>query len=376
MKKHIFLPLVSALIILSTIIACNKTDGNKKADPTNNLDRGPILANYADNYILPAYDAMVFTLTHLQQEMIAFTSNPTEGTLNAAQFAYEDAYHTWQRVDLINFGPASDKSLRSFVNIYPVTVSKLNNNISSGTYNLEEFGNKDAQGLPALDYLLFGIASDKPAILAMYTTDAQASARKKYLNDVVAKMLEKVTAVRDEWSVYKNTFVNSTGTDAGSSLSLMVNGIVMYYERYLRSAKIGLPVGAMTSVIKPELSEAYYHPTLSGQLAAEANKAFRAFYFGNHYGSTLVGESMYTYLGAIGTQDGNGALMADVVLSELDDVSYKLSNIATTVQGDVVNNKIHILETYEQMQEVVPLLKVDMVSAFSISITYTDNDGD
>src|SRR5690606_15309447 len=126
-----------------------------------------------------------------------------------------------------------------YLNIYPVTVSELENNMTSGNYDLETFGNKDAQGFPALDYLLNGIALDK------YTTDPQAANRKQYLLAVVNKMLQKTTEVRDEWNSYKNTFITGTGTDAGSAFSHMVNNYILYYERYFRSGKIGLPVGAM-----------------------------------------------------------------------------------------------------------------------------------
>lgn len=68
--------------------------------------------------------------------------------------------------------------------------------------------------------------------------------------------------------------------------------------------------------------------------------------------------------------------MADLVMQELNDALASIQSLNGTLQDNIQNNRTAVLNTYEQIQEVVPLLKVDMVSAFSISITYTDNDGD
>lgn len=374
MKGKFLVPILAGVIFISSVAACNKKDDD--ASPSDNLDRKPMLENYANNYIVPGYEQMEQALSLLKADITAFTTNPTETNLSKARQAFKDAYMEWQNVDCINFGPASESSLRDFINVYPVTISKVEGNITSGSYNLEAFGSKDAQGFPAVDYLLNGIGSTDAAIVSMYTTDGNATARKKYLEDVVNKMLEKISAIRGDWDSYKSVFVSSTGTDASSSLSEMVNGYVMYYERYLRSAKVGLPVGAMTGVARADLSEVYYMPELGKELAIEASIAAQRFFEGYTFGTQVDGEGMYDYLAAIGTTDDDGKLMADVVVDEMEQVSNKLQNIPTNIQDGVTNNRTYILETYEELQDVIPLLKVDMVSAFSISITYTDNDGD
>ncbi|MEJ0055822.1 MAG: imelysin family protein [Bacteroidota bacterium] len=104
------------------------------------------------------------------------------------------------------------------------------------------------QGFPALDYLINGLGTTDAAIVAFYTTDASAAKRIGYLKLIVAKMNTVFNAVNTEWnSTYRNTFVDKSSTDAGSSLSLMVNGYILNYERYIRSGKFGIPSGAMTN---------------------------------------------------------------------------------------------------------------------------------
>ena len=101
-----------------------------------------------------------------------------------------------------------------------------------------------------------------------------------------------------------------------------------------------------------------------------------AFYEGRSFDGNAVGSSMKSYLKAIGTKDDNGALMADVITTELTDVDTKLKALQVSLKDAVQNNRPQVLAIYDEAQQVVPLIKVDMVSAFGISITYVDNDGD
>lgn len=365
--------LCSAMLLFS---ACSKEE-NKGGNNTDNYDRKAMLTNYADNYVVPAYNALQQRLASLQTAAAAFTTNPDAASLLSLQNSWADACRSWQKADLLEFGPAEAASLRMYLNTYPVTISKVNGNIASGVYNLEEFGNKDAQGFAALDYLLNGLAASSADILIYYTTDPQAAARRKYLNDVVTFMKTKVDGINSEWNgSYRNTFINSTGTDVSSSTSRMVNAFVLYYERYLRSGKIGLPVGAMTGTAAPQLTEAYYKADLSKELAQIAFESVEAFYQGKSYDGSADGPGMYDYLKALGTKDNNGTLMADVIVAEMGQAHTGIQGLGNNIRTAVQNNRPAVLVVYQELQDVVPLLKVDMVSAFGISITYVDNDGD
>jgi hypothetical protein len=189
-------------------------------------------------------------------------------------------------------------------------------------------------------------------------------------------MQEKISAVKNSWANYRNTFVSATGTDVNGSISKMTNAYVLYYERFLRSGKIGYPVGAMTGVALPTHVEAFYAPEFSKELAVKAMESVIAFYEGKNYAGTATAEGMKSYLAAVGTKDESGTLMADVISTELNTALNALKNFNTTFRDGVVNNRPAVLGIYENLQQVVALLKVDMVSAFGISITYVDNDGD
>lgn len=374
MKKWLLISGVVLMVSSVVFSACNKED--KTTNNNDGLDRKPMLVNYANNYILPGYSAMTDDLTALKSKSEAFTNTPNEANLNSLREAWRKAYLTWQKVDMLELGPAEGVSLRMYMNTYPVTVSKINANITSGNYDLEEFGNKDAQGFPAIDYLLHGVGSTPAEIISYYTTSGQATLHKEYLQAVVNKMLEKVQGVKNEWDTYKTTFTESTGTDVNGSLSKMTNSFVLYYERYLRSGKIGLPVGAMTGSAKPEIVESYYTPEFSKDLAVTALNSVKNFYEGKSFDGGIQDACMKTYLSSIGTKDDNGTLMADLISTEMNEAITGLGGINSNIKDAVQSDRTNVLTIYDQLQEIVPLLKVDMVSAFGISITYTDNDGD
>ena len=373
-KKYLIAGSVVLMSVILCLSSCKKEDS--PGDKDNGLDRKPMLTHYADQYILPAYNQMQNSLNVLKTKADAFAAAPDENTLGQLQQAWKNAYIDWQKTDLVEFGPGEEVSLRMYMNTYPTTPSKIDNNIATGSYDLETFGNKDAQGFPGLDYLLNGIAGTPAAIVTLYTTDMQATARKQYVQAIITKMIEKVNGVKQNWASYRTTFVEKTGTDANSSLSKMTNAFVLYYERYLRSGKIGYPAGVMTGVALPSHTEAFYSPTLSKELAVASLKSVIAFYEGKSYDGSTSGACMKTYLAAIGTKDAGGNLMADVISTRLQEALAALEGLNGTIKNAVTDNRTEVLKVYEELQQVVALFKVDMVSAFGISITYVDNDGD
>ncbi len=130
-RKHWIAAGTLILLIVAGFVSCKKSDDKDSGE--NGLDRKPMLTSYADNYILPAYQAMEVALNALQNEAVTFTGSPTEANLSSLKTAWRSAYLTWETVDLLEFGPAEEVSLRMYMNTYPVTTSKVNDNISSGS---------------------------------------------------------------------------------------------------------------------------------------------------------------------------------------------------------------------------------------------------
>src|SRR5690606_26909640 len=109
--------------------SCSKNEGDN--NDNNDLNRKNMLNNYAENYVIPAYENMLGKLTELKAKTESFTSTPNEANLTDLQQSWREVYTIWQRTEMLEFGPAEDASLRMYMNIYPVSVTKVNSNISS-----------------------------------------------------------------------------------------------------------------------------------------------------------------------------------------------------------------------------------------------------
>jgi hypothetical protein len=57
-------------------------------------------------------------------------------------------------------------------------------------------------------------------------------------------------------------------------------------------------------------------------------------------------------------------------------IDSKVNLLSSNFYEQIQNDNQAMKNTYTEMQKAVRLLKVDMTSAMSVTITYTDNDGD
>ena len=272
------------VIILSAAATLTGCEGNSgEPSPADNTkDRGLILSHWADNIVIPSYEKFHQVFNVMSERAAAFAESPDATSLNSLRAAWADAYIAWQKVELFEFGPADRYTLRNYFNIYPADINGIVTNINDPTANLDVAASYSRQGFPALDYLLHGIGHDDSAILAAYTTDADASKRRQYVSRLVSRMSTLLTNVVTEWKgSYRDTFISKTGLDIGSSMGVVVNAYVLHYERYIRSGKIGIPSGAAiggTGIPHPETVEAFYKKEISGSLAKNAHESVRDFF--------------------------------------------------------------------------------------------------
>jgi hypothetical protein len=309
----------------------------------------------------------------------AFTANPTTTTLSEFRNAWKDAYAEWQKNELFEFGPADKYTLRNFFNIYPTNVNGILSNINDPSVSLELPASYDRQGFPALDYLLNGVATGDVAVVAYYTgTDGPK--RLAYITRITSRMGMLLDNVIAEWQTYRDTFISKTGLDIGSSMGLVVNAYVLYYERFIRSGKIGIPSGSTVAgptTPYPEKVEAYYQKNISRTLAKNGHSAAIDFFNGKSVTSAIEGPSFKTYLDGLGANDAStGTPLSTIINTEFTSVNSKLELLNEDFSYQVQTNNEAMAAVFANMQKVVRILKVDMTSAMSITITYTDNDGD
>ena len=116
-----------------------------------------MLANWADNIVIPAYDSFLGDFATLKTSFESFRNYPDETTLAALRNDWLQAYLGWQRISMFEIGPAEQEGLRLNINTYPSDVVLIETHATSGSYDFTLPSNRDAKGFPALDYLLHGM---------------------------------------------------------------------------------------------------------------------------------------------------------------------------------------------------------------------------
>jgi predicted lipoprotein len=371
MRKIIYLAIiaVSAFILVQSCKKSASSDDNGTGDKGSSFDRKAMLTNMSTNMIIPAYTAYLATAVSLDAAVTAFNAAPDLAKLTTLQNAFQAAYKQWQSTSIYEFGPAGDVGLRVNTNTYPTDVNQINANVNSGTYNPLLLANLSAKGLPALDYLLFGTGTDNAAILVQYTSDSKAANRKTYLASLAAEMKTNASTVLNAWNgTYKNTFINATGTDVGSSTGQLINQIVYDYET-LKNYQVGVPAGVQSmGNTFPQKVEAYYSK-ISAQLVLLHLQALQNVYLGKD------GSGFDDYLIQANAKY-NGGSLNDAIKNQFTVAIAKVQTLTDPLSTQITNTPAAVTAVYTELQKLTVLLKTDMTSSLGILITYGDNDGD
>ena len=354
-----------------------KDDGSCTFNAVGSYDRVKMLNNIADNYIIPAYTNYEATLTDLKSKISTFNSTPSTSTLQDLRTAWKTSCLNWQSVAFINFGPARDISLKSQTNIYPVDTSLINSNISSGTYNLQIPSNFDAKGLQTIDYLIFGTGNNDQEIIDYFNNTIEA---RNYLTAVSDELKTNTTTVLNNWnSYYKETFKNNNiDNSQGSAVSDIVNALSAHYETYIRKGKVGLPAGVFNGFSQQPMP-GHVEGLFSGyslDFSVSAMEAIGKYINGNHFSTNAEGQGLDDYINFVTAKDASGNPLELTIENQINSVISVMKEHTNSLSDEVVNNNNQVLSTYQEMQKLVPLIKVDLTSALGVLVTYQDNDGD
>ena len=338
------------------------------------VEYSDLFENVADNIIVPRYAQFQSDLSDLEASLNTFDASDVS-SLISLQEQFKAAYLSWQSVSVFEFGPAAEYSaaLRTNCNTYPVNIDTIEFNIGLGGYNLNIPSNYQAKGLPAFDYLLFHTSQSELLI------ELSDTSRKAYMQDCLADMLGRVNEVVDSWDSYRAVFVGSEGDDQNSSLSLLFNQFLYDFERIKReklalpagfASNYGIPLDADTSVVEARFSK------MSFQLMDANLASLENIYLGiGNDGLDGVGifEKLKEYNAQSTVVDGD---LAIAIQEQFVICRAAISQFTNDLAFEIAHNISEVQETSNQFQKMVPMIKNDMRSYLSVTVTLTDADGD
>ena len=367
--KSLKLFVLSVVFLGLTFTQCGNNDAVKFDD---NFDRQAMLMFWADDIIVPSFEAYASELESFQSATSTFFDNPNESNYDLLTSAWLEAYKAWQHVSMFDIGKAEEISLRSYTNIYPSDSLLIEDNVNSGNYNLILPSNYDAQGFPALDYLLFGLAESKSEIISNLSQEKYSN----YFKVLVERLRSLNNEVLDDWtSNFKTQFIANDGSSATASVDKLVNDFLFYYEKFVRAGKVGIPAGVFSGSENSNSVEAPYSGVYSKELFQDGFSAVQKFFSGVSFDGSTNGSSLQGYLDHI-TEFNSSAEISRFILDQWENIDTKLMAVDDNFKLQVEMDNLKMLELYDELQKAVVLLKVDMMCALNIQVDFVDADGD
>ncbi len=360
MKKQF---LYSSWLLMILILAgCDSKSGLNNQCSVD-YDQKGLFENVLKQQIRPGYETLLTNLNKLKIDFSAFQSSPTTGLLNDVESSFTDSYLAWKGVEIFRFGPAEQLQAQSYFNFYPINISLVEKQLDSG-FDPDNSTLFD-KGLPVLDYFIFKEESPEDRIQFLTRPDVQ-----EYFNQVVNKMISVATGILADYSNgYADTFISSTGTAAGTTLSLLINALIHYFEDNRRN-QLGIPSGALTlDIPNPDKTEAYYSST-SLALLKKGVETSRLLYNGK-----MKGGGIKDYVTALETET-SGEQIANEISNTFNTILSASEKIGKPLSRAVTEDREDVAALYRTMSDQVIHLKTDLPARTCISITYVDNPSD
>ena len=368
---------ISISILSIFIISCSSSSDDEQSTIPE-FDRSAVLINYADNIILPRLNNFKSSVDYLKESGDAYVDSPDITTYTELHNSWLEAYINWQYVEMFNIGKAEEIMFFSKTNTYPVNEGRIQENINNEKTDLSNPNDWSCQGFPGLDYMIHGIADSENEIINQYI---QNPLNGKYLKVVLNELNDNTDLVLNDWDTYRNTFVNSVENTATSAFNMLTNDFVYYFEKGLRTNKIGIPSGVFSNNPLSNKVEAYYSSKngiedVSRDLIENALNAVDLVFQGKSSNQSPVGPSFKTYLDFIKANNVSADDIGSIVVNKIQTANQKILDLNKNFINQVENDNGKMLAAFDALQTIVVNLKTDMLSLFNVAVDYTDADGD
>jgi hypothetical protein len=360
------------VIIENPAINSGKNPEEESSSTKKSFDREEMLKFIVNQIIIPSFNNLETNLAELKTSFDLFNGALTEENLTDLRNKWLEAYKAWQYVEMFNIGKAMEDYYLYKSNIYPVDTSRVNANIDSGAYDLENPNNYSAQGFPTIDYLLYGLDNDPSKVINHLRDNSK---KRDYLGVIIGTLFDNTKAIKENWNAVKDEFVKSTENTASSNLNMMVNDFIYYYEKGFRANKFGIPGGVFSSGALPDKVEGYYSKVFTKELALVAMTSIKNFFNGISFENNEVkGQCLKSYLDYI--ESSKEKLLSDEINAQLDIAERSINELDNSLVNQINSDLTTVLRTYDDIQATVVLLKVDMLQILNINVDFADADGD
>lgn len=228
-------------------------------------DQGAIAKAALTAVVQPGYAALASTTHDLDDKVGALCDDPSPKALDEAKTAFAAAVKSWSPVEILRFGPINREHRYERLFYWPDPkgiglrqIQKVLKEKDETAVDPVSLAGKSValQGLPALEYLLYGSGAE-----ALGTADGEGTFRCRFAASIAANMENIANEVQEAWrddAPFTKMFLDPgpndplyhTPKDVTLELSKMFSGGI----ELVRDQKLGKPLGTSIEAARPRLA--------------------------------------------------------------------------------------------------------------------------
>ena len=348
------------------IVLCLFLSGCGGDDRKKDFDRTLILKNQAENLIIPAYETFRDRITALNNSFAALKQKPGINTLTAAQNAWKNAKLAWKVCEVYNFGPGAELGLETAFDRWPANKTGIEAAIANyqpvGTY-LTTLGS-NVKALPALEYLLYHESGENTVKALKENVN-----RINYLVDLGRQLAADIAKLSRAWADYQVKFSTDVGNKSSSGTTLLANKMVFVLEIILKN-KLKQPAGI--GVAKKAAIDKVESPY--ARISAEAIRQNLVTLQATFNGGS--GQGFDDYLDALNIKHVDKTSLSKTINKQFETAIKKVDSFSGSLSNQIVSRPEVVKALADEVQKLIILVKVDMISQLGILTIFSDNDGD
>lgn len=318
------------------------------------------------NVIVPGYAAMTSDMSDLEAGANTYCANPGAGDLASLQDDWRAAMIAWQSIEAVRFGPVEVSNRRLRIQFFPDPNDAVINNVTqilNGMQVIDEAliaaSPVGAQGLPALEFLMFDLGG---------LDDAIDGPRRCELAVAIAQNLSTIAdTLATEWDLGGQLladFISASGVfaDRAEVLTEILESLAVESE-FVADEKLTRPIAVGATSTESFRSEHSRENLIAGTAALRAYLDIGTVdtdyglrdYLSRAHGATAISNQLDTQLQA--AQDALAALTASI-----EDI------ILGTETGDIDAVRV-------AMQDLADSI-IDAAVAADVNLGFSNQDGD
>jgi predicted lipoprotein len=357
-----------------------------------------MLANIAEKVIFATYEQFAAAAAQLEQATAAHAAQPSATTLKAAQQAWRGAMKLWQRLEVMQVGPAAPmklpggKDLRDKIYSWPsVNRCAVDQELVKGEYtDPSVFAGKlvNVKGLAALEYMLFYEGSSNAcAPQSLINTDGSWKAiepslfdkRAQYGKTLAQLVKADAEALREAWKPSGGDFLGEMtrpgklfGEDAHKALNSLSNAM-FYVDTRTKDLKLAVPAGLSNcdTPTCPQALESRFAAFSKTEIRENLSALQLMFHGGASFDAKALGFD--DWLIAVGANQLSSQMAADIAAALAAVDAIEEDDLADALKND----KKSVEDVYFAVKRITDNLKSQFITVLNLELPMsaaTDND--